>query len=148
MCVYVYVYMFKYIYTYTYIYIYGIIRTYIQYIHTRIHTHIHTHRAHNFSQYSMVRSRNQTDVFEFISQVSRYHAHPRNAIYMFIIRGAEYFQYSVLYINLGIFVEIGSRSSSRTVAHSEKMFSLHCIYSLCFLRLNIKTFSLTLHRNT
>jgi hypothetical protein len=36
---------------------------------------------------------------------------------MFIIRRAAYFQYSMLYINLGIFVEIGSRSSGSIVTH-------------------------------
>ena len=36
---------------------------------------------------------------------------------IFIIRRAEYFQYSMLYIHLGIFAEIGSRSSGRIVTH-------------------------------
>ena len=36
---------------------------------------------------------------------------------MFIIRRAEYFQYSMLYMTLGIFVEIGSRSSGSIVTH-------------------------------
>ena len=61
-----------------------------------------------------------TDIF--ISQVSRYHEHPRITMAaqcrpMFIIRRAEYFQYSMLYITLGIFVEVGSTSSGSIVTH-------------------------------
>jgi hypothetical protein len=78
----------------------------------------------------------------FISQVSRYHARTstqqwlRNALS--IIRRTGYFQYSMLYINLGIFAEIDSRGSVRIVTHSKQMFSLLCIHALLFAMYYLK----------
>ena len=48
---------------------------------------------------------------------TRIHATMADQCPIFIIRRAEYFQYSMLYINLGIFAEICSRSSGRIVTH-------------------------------
>jgi hypothetical protein len=47
-----------------------------------------------------------------------------------VIRRKVYYHHT--YINLFIFVEIGSRGSRRIVAHSKRMLLLLCIFALLF----------------
>jgi hypothetical protein len=61
--------------------------------------------------------KSRTFAFSRFHVTARIHATMASQCPMFIIRRAEHFQYSMLYISLRIFVEIGSGSSGRIVIH-------------------------------